>query len=946
MGGQSSTSARSRVPSPASPGNGNRNHRGDVRERNSGARQDQYAYNALSGQQARPEGMLVQNHVWTVVSDEESGLGASPSSHPSESRLKKDKSTPSSSSTFPVIEAISIPSLSSNTKVEAKSSTPVCLCVVIKGVRGLRNADTAPGQGLSDPYVVCQVIRPDSTKATSSSSRMQTPVARDTLEHEWNFEGILTDFQEGGSLLFEVWDKDVVKSDDFLGRARLEPSPSGFEGDLQLQDAGLHIEAYLTVRVAFAKNEAARLHKQGKQQQQEGLLDDALHSYAEAKKLFMSDGLMESEKGAELLEDVANVERLRHGFCVALQQLNEAKEIRQRTNTLRTPAGARLLTQVGSVCCALGDESGASEAYKLAKDIYRSTGSMETCEAAVMMMDLGSFYLLTGRSKEGLKALNHAKSLQEKTGMLATHARAVVGLLMNLATAQNLSGNPQDALETFGEARRLLDDHLKALASEDGAELLRNIAITHRQNGRPQAAMAILLEAKSLRKQIGLLVTPEGARLLANIGVAEAELGQTTSALESFEEARRIRAETGSLETSDGASLLHNIGTIQMQLGKFDTALSSLTEAKAIRTRTKTLETAFGIEIFRSLGNLYLQSDATLALEHLESAQRSYLRLESSKRPTPRSYVEVLRSIALARIKLGQIDAALKDLNEAQAVCTSANLLDSDIGAALLTHVGIARFEKKDYSASIKALNDAKSIYERLGMVGSVEEKALVETIAEASKHVPSTSAVASLKVSLASLPAREAAKKLSDFAFESGKAGDVTSAIEGYEEAVKLCESIRAGPGGLVDLEGARLLSSLGAAYGSCGQIDKAAEVLERALGILESLKLLDTSEEGAELLRNLGYAESLRGHSLREIACYEEARHILSRLNNLESSAGLRVLRCLGKAKQRDGDSVGALEDLELAYKIHVKMGTSESKSANELKEIITTLKEQSFQ
>mmetsp|Transcript_25103 Transcript_25103/g.45676 ORF Transcript_25103/g.45676 Transcript_25103/m.45676 type:complete len:483 (+) Transcript_25103:86-1534(+) len=102
--------------------------------------------------------------------------------------------------------------------------------VRILSAKGLRNADLT---SKSDPYCTCQLSGMPLTK-------IHTKVLKNTLEPQWNstfhFEHV-----PGTNLEFQVWDKDMLKKDDLLGKATLKEGafyPNGFNGSLQLSESG------------------------------------------------------------------------------------------------------------------------------------------------------------------------------------------------------------------------------------------------------------------------------------------------------------------------------------------------------------------------------------------------------------------------------------------------------------------------------------------------------------------------------------------------------------------------------------------------------------------------------------------------------------------------------------------------------------------------------------
>jgi len=132
------------------------------------------------------------------------------------------------------------------TKVQcALGDTSVVLQVIIVSASGLRNADHLPGQGLSDPYCVCQI-------PGKPASRFQTKVVDDSLDPVWEHVQEVQGYTIGDSLDFVVWDKDPGTSGDLLGRAKLAGSqfyPSGFDGEVELKDAGKGFRPLLKLKV-------------------------------------------------------------------------------------------------------------------------------------------------------------------------------------------------------------------------------------------------------------------------------------------------------------------------------------------------------------------------------------------------------------------------------------------------------------------------------------------------------------------------------------------------------------------------------------------------------------------------------------------------------------------------------------------------------------------------
>jgi hypothetical protein len=98
--------------------------------------------------------------------------------------------------------------------------------VYIEKATNLANMDYI---GKSDPYVTCQL-------ADKPQSMVKTPMVANDLNPQWNFEAVLLGYTTGDALVFDIWDKDMMK-DDYLGRCTLEHMKfheAEFVGDLPL----------------------------------------------------------------------------------------------------------------------------------------------------------------------------------------------------------------------------------------------------------------------------------------------------------------------------------------------------------------------------------------------------------------------------------------------------------------------------------------------------------------------------------------------------------------------------------------------------------------------------------------------------------------------------------------------------------------------------------------
>jgi hypothetical protein len=137
------------------------------------------------------------------------------------------------------------------------------LRVTIVQCEGLRNADTF---GKSDPYCICNFAK----KENDETTEITTPVIDDDLNPKWNFTGTIADYDAGDSLKFQVLDKDMTGEPEVLGEVVLEGSQiqiqqsggenvlGGFEGDLELLNAGAGYNPKLRVKIEVVKGPPPR----------------------------------------------------------------------------------------------------------------------------------------------------------------------------------------------------------------------------------------------------------------------------------------------------------------------------------------------------------------------------------------------------------------------------------------------------------------------------------------------------------------------------------------------------------------------------------------------------------------------------------------------------------------------------------------------------------------
>lgn len=129
---------------------------------------------------------------------------------------------------------------------DAASSSAGIAQVSVIGACGLRE-DALPN---GEVYCVCSVLGKEHLC-------FETPVHGNMVNPRWNHLDELEDVRSGDSLVFEVWGKHWGSRSDFLGRARLRGEEffedGGFRGELQLEEAGRGVDAYLILQVTIAE---------------------------------------------------------------------------------------------------------------------------------------------------------------------------------------------------------------------------------------------------------------------------------------------------------------------------------------------------------------------------------------------------------------------------------------------------------------------------------------------------------------------------------------------------------------------------------------------------------------------------------------------------------------------------------------------------------------------
>jgi len=229
------------------------------------------------------------------------------------------------------------------------------LRISILGASGLRNADWAPGTGVSDPYCTCEI------RGKPHAAKIETHVVKNNLDPTWDYEAELPEFAAGDCLVFKVCDQDFGKSDDFLGTLSLMSEqfyPHGFDGALPLQMAGKGNTANLRLRIPpvtmvnpvaemalggpHVVQLAAALEKEmAKRIESEALLQHELANVADRVEQLSHRGLVDGEGPRPELPVVQQALTKAEQSLVASSNLqNRLEELRPKVDRIRAELDA------------------------------------------------------------------------------------------------------------------------------------------------------------------------------------------------------------------------------------------------------------------------------------------------------------------------------------------------------------------------------------------------------------------------------------------------------------------------------------------------------------------------------------------------------------------------------------------------------------------------------
>jgi serine/threonine protein kinase len=231
------------------------------------------------------------------------------------------------------------------------------------------------------------------------------------------------------------------------------------------------------------------------------------------------------------------------------------------------------------------------------------------------------------------------------------------------------------------------DPQLKAALSSTIAEILKN-------NGRPAAAVPLLLDALQIQERTISRDHKNMAIALNNLASVYELLGRFADAEGLYRRALQIWQRLNGSENTDVATCLHNLAISQRRLGRVHEALQLYEQALEMRKR---LYQADHDEIAQSLSGL---ADARAALGHFEDAEHLN---EQALAVTLRLHPEDHPNVALCLSNLAYVKGMCKRMSDAEPL----------LQRALEMRQRLFKGDHPDIAASLNNLASARRVLGR-----------------------------------------------------------------------------------------------------------------------------------------------------------------------------------------------------------------------------------------
>ncbi len=415
----------------------------------------------------------------------------------------------------------------------------------------------------------------------------------------------------------------------------LDDARAAYEEALRANyELGMGESAELLAHIAFAGHE----------------LDESLRWNNEAR-LHLEGSSEDAKRFVVVVCREAEIRALRREDAAADQLVAEA-EAYARDAQLGDDALAEIELARGTVTQAREDYGAAVAHLHEARRLFERSFGAWSPHVGSAWAELGVTYHLAGNYVEARNANERALELFQR--LADTPPYFVVGLMLGIASANDMLGDGEDALRRLEQAAELghvagLDDErFRSSVAESRGVILVGL-------GRGEEALAALEESLKLAQQLYGHESPELRRVLANLSLAAREAGRPELAEQYLQRALQISSALGHAD-EDSASLLHSYGFLLLERKQLDAAAAQFERAGNL------IEELFGIDssemgwvelgrgrIALARGNFPL---ARLSLERAEA-------LWSGDAIPPEDRGEVQRDLAVALWETGERARAL-----------------------------------------------------------------------------------------------------------------------------------------------------------------------------------------------------------------------------------------------------------------------------------------------
>lgn len=148
-------------------------------------------------------------------------------------------------------------------------------------------------------------------------------------------------------------------------------------------------------------------------------LDDtegALSSFKEACTIREMTGTLDTQEGADLLENMGILQSELVDVDSAICSYIESRRIREAIGTLQSTDGASLLSKLGMAMSEIGDTDGALMAFAEARTIYEQMGNLQTSECAKLLLTMGVLQSQDGDLESACATLTDCWRIYQATG--------------------------------------------------------------------------------------------------------------------------------------------------------------------------------------------------------------------------------------------------------------------------------------------------------------------------------------------------------------------------------------------------------------------------------------------------------------------------------------------------------------------------------------------------